>query len=90
MKIRFSKNDVFDTKGEVEYLDEVAGQVNEVAEAPIYTVQLTEEEVGYIKSFVEFVDSCKDEQHPVIEFGKEEISGVSAMTIYAGVEEVGE
>lgn len=46
MKIRFSKNDVFDTKGE-------STEVEQLANAPIYTVQLTEEEVGYIKQFVE-------------------------------------
>ena len=46
MKIRFSKSDVFDTKGE-------SAEVEQLANAPIYTVQLTEEEVGYIKQFVE-------------------------------------
>lgn len=74
MKIRFSHADAVDSKA-------LAG----VADSPIYTAELTEEEVGYIKSFVEFVESCKDAGHPEIVFGKEEISGVSAITITADV-----
>ncbi len=42
MKIRFTKNDAVDTK-------ELSGVVG----SPIYTAELTEEEVGYIKLFVE-------------------------------------
>lgn len=83
MIIRFRKNDVVDT----EALASVDAAVSEMENAPIYTAELTEEEVGYIKSFVEFVDSCKDEGHPEIVFGKEEISGVSAITITAEVVE---
>lgn len=87
MKIRFSKSDVFDTKGEQEYINEVAGQVNEVAEAPIYTAELTEEEVGYIKSFVELCNAVIEEDkagiHPNgVEFGAETVNGAfSAITI---------
>ena len=48
MKIRFSKNDVFDTKGE-------SAEVDQLANAPIYTAELTAEEVDYIKQFVDAI-----------------------------------
>lgn len=88
MKIRFSKTDVIDTKnieGGGADVSELEGRVDAIEEAPIYTVELTDEEVAYIKSFVEFVESCKDAGHPEIVFGKEQISGVSAITITADV-----
>lgn len=44
MKIRFGKNDVIDTKS-----------VGAIEDAPIYTVELSETEVNYIKGFV---DAC--------------------------------
>lgn len=85
MKVRFSKNDVVDTKTLADLAAEYEDGNIPSADAPILEVSLTEEEVGYIKSFVEFVESCKDAGHPEIVFGKEEISGVSAITITADV-----
>ena len=86
MVIRFSKTDVVDTKTLADLAaDYEDGNIPSTGDTPILEVNLTEEEVGYIKSFVEFVESCKDAGHPEIVFGKEEISGVSAITITADV-----
>jgi len=46
MKIRFNRNDAIDTKS-------IEQEVANITDKPIYQVELTEEEVGYIKQFVE-------------------------------------
>ena len=56
MKIRFGSNDVIDTKnieGGGADFDELDERVGAIEDAPIYTVELTEEEVAYIKGFVD-------------------------------------
>ena len=60
MVIRFSKTDVVDTKnieGGGADVSELEGRVGAIEEAPIYTVELTDEEVAYIKGFV---DVCSE------------------------------
>lgn len=56
MKIRFGKNDVVDTKnieGGGADVSELEERVGAIEDAPIYTVELSETEVDYIKGFVD-------------------------------------
>ena len=82
MKIRFGSNDVIDTKnieGGGADVSELEGRVDAIEEAPIYTVELTAEEVAYIKGFVD-VCSAADRGNGIGFASSSLTEGYSAVT----------
>lgn len=85
MKVRFSKNDVVDTKTLADLAaDYEDGDIPSVGDTPILEVDLTEEEVGYIKQFVDYCNTVKG-NHDGIKFGQNGISddwsGITITTV---------
>lgn len=81
MKVRFGKYDVVDTKTLADLTADYEDGNIPSADTPILEVDLSEEEVGYIKQFVDYCNERKG-NHDGIEFGYNAIDeGWSGITI---------
>ena len=73
MRVRFSKNDVVDTKTLAALAADYEDGNIPSADTPILEVDLSAEEVGYIKKFVSFCSYLQGE-HDSFEFASSAVS----------------
>lgn len=74
MRVRFSKNDVVDTKTLADLAaDYEDGNIPSTGDTPILEVDLSAEEVGYIKKFVSFCSYLQGE-YDSFEFASSAVS----------------